>query len=232
MDKFVVRSKKKTFEQNQPTTKVSDHSAEVSDSNNQQGRIFESQFEDGNVKNTSCIEDQELIDVETESELNPIPSGSKKSKKEFKRRFIADWQNVFTWIHYDKVKDKAFCSTCCKAKAMKMPLPSTSRDKDSMLAFVQNGFNNWKNAAERFKGHELSNYHLVAVKTVSDVQSESITTVISTIQRKEMDESRSALSRIFSSSYLATQGLAIRGKTEDSSNLRQLLIERSNDFPL
>ena len=108
-----------------------------------------------------------------------------------------------------------------------MPLPSTSRDKDSMLAFVQNGFNNWKNAAERFKGHELSNYHLVA-----DVQSESITTVISTIQRKEMDESRSALSRIFSSSYLATQGLAIRGKTEDSSNLRQLLIERSNDFPL
>ncbi len=49
---------------------------------------------------------------------------------------------------------------------------------------------------------------------------------------KDMNESREALKSIFSSiRYLATQGLTIRGKTEESSNLRTLLIERSMDLP-
>ena len=47
---------------------------------------------------------------------------------------------------------------------------------------------------------------------------------------REMVESRDALSMIFSSlKYLAAQGLAIRGKTEETSNCRQLLQLRSED---
>lgn len=45
-----------------------------------------------------------------------------------------------------------------------------------------------------------------------------------------MDESRVALKLIFSSiRFLLTQGIAIRGKTEETSNLRQLLLERAMD---
>jgi hypothetical protein len=46
-----------------------------------------------------------------------------------------------------------------------------------------------------------------------------------------MENNRSELKQIFSSiRYLCMQGLAIRGKTEETSNSRQLLIDKSLDY--
>jgi hypothetical protein len=53
----------------------------------------------------------------------------------------------------------------------------------------------------------------------------------SNILKKDMENNRSTLKRIFSSvRYLCMQGLAIRGKTEETSNSRQLLIDMSLDY--
>ena len=116
---------------------------------------------------------------------------------------------------------------------MKLPLPNTSRDKDSHLAFVTNGFSNWKKALLRFKSHEGSNFHKEACRAV--VAAKGGVNVVSACVKgkaKEMDDARQALLAILSSLlYLSTQGLAIRGHEDTESNLRQLLELRANDIP-
>ncbi len=114
-----------------------------------------------------------------------------------------------------------------------MPLPKDSRSKDSMLAFVTNGFRNWKKAIEKFKAHEESNLHKVGVAAILSAQkSSTVSSQLSGQVKKEMLDSRTALTKIFSSlRYLGCQGLAIRGKTDEASNLKQLLLERAEDVP-
>lgn len=113
-----------------------------------------------------------------------------------------------------------------------MPLPTGSRDKDSYLSFVKNGFNCWKKGIERLGSHEKSQYHRAAIETLRASQATAVSSLLSDQAKKEMIEARSALSKIFSSiRYLGCQGIAIRGKTEDSSNFKQLLLERATDDP-
>lgn len=53
---------------------------------------------------------------------------------------------------------------------------------------------------------------------------------LSVAKVKEMKESKAALIKILSSLlYLTRQGLAIRGHTDENSNIQQLLLLRSGD---
>ena len=112
-----------------------------------------------------------------------------------------------------------------------MPLPTESREKYSYYTFVERGFTNWKKAIERFKSHERSGFHKSAVMMIDSASaSVSVARHLNKKHEREMVESRHALSKIFSSlKYFAAQGLAIRGKTEETSNYRQLLQLRSKD---
>ena len=81
---------------------------------------------------------------------------------------------------------------------MKMPLPRSSREKDSYEAFILNGFSNWKKALQIFGSHERSELHRASVSMIASATLES--TVIQQFnhhQNKEMMDNRTALSKIF-----------------------------------
>ncbi|XP_065643075.1 zinc finger MYM-type protein 1-like [Hydra vulgaris] len=117
---------------------------------------------------------------------------------------------------------------------MKLPLPTESREKKSALGFVINGFNNWKKAHEKFCRHEASHFHRAANEMILTSTSDStVSSKFSTQHLQDMKDARKALDHIFSSLiFLGCQGLAIRGKTKESSNLFQLLELRSMDVPV
>ncbi len=143
-----------------------------------------------------------------ESENNPATSASEASKSSkcitsqpnsTGRKFQSSWKENHSWIHHDKQKDLVFCHSCVEAVEMKMPLPTSSREKDSYQTFVVNGFSNWKKAIERFDSHERSEFHKSAVKMVASATSAvSVDQHLNSQRKQEMADARSALLKIFS----------------------------------
>lgn len=120
-----------------------------------------------------------------------------------------------------------------EASTLQLPLPSTSHAVSTKEAFVKKGFRCWKNATTRFKSHERSEFHLAAITALSNLKKETVVHHLSTAKQKEMADAREALRKIFSTiSYLARQGLAFRGKTDESSNLLNLLELRAEDVAI
>lgn len=96
-------------------------------------------------------------------------------------------------------------------------------------SFVSTGFQNWKKAIEKFKAHEMSQAHKVAITTHTH-QAKSIDTQLSSAKALQQQQARSHLLKIVSSlQFLARQGTAIRGHENSEGNFRQLLRLRSED---
>ena len=168
------------------------------------------------------------MSVEIDSS-SPVPrkAASTVSTSKNTRGFKHEWIKIYPWLMYDKQNEKAYCNICREAKGQHLLYDS----KLVKAAFIDDGFNNWKRAIERFKGHEKSDCHRCAVLKTS-YRSAGVNVVIglSKAKREEMALARSALRGIVTSIiFLARQGLAIRGKTEDSSNFRQILSLRATD---
>ena len=102
-------------------------------------------------------------------------------------------------------------------------------------AFVVTGFSNWKDATIRFKNHESSGCHREAVEraiTLPEV-TKDISELLSEAHSKEKRDNRECLLKILSSvRFLARQGLALHGDSDESdSNYIQLLQLRGEDDP-
>lgn len=112
---------------------------------------------------------------------------------------------------------------------MGAPLPSSAHDQESFRAFVRDGFSGWAKALERFGTHEiytgLQAIHRAAVNaTAARDKGVNVAAAMSQGKIKQMSDARTALLAILSSiQYLSCQGLAIRGKTDEDSNVSQLL---------
>lgn len=107
----------------------------------------------------------------------------------------------------------------------------SSRDESSLQAFVTNGFSNWKNAVERFKGHECSQNHRdAAIAVVSRRNDTNISGVISKQAQQDREDARHCLFKIFETvRFMAVQDIPMRGHNESESNFIQLLELRSLD---
>lgn len=161
--------------------------------------------------------------------------GKKQIPSKSTRRYLSSWGEVdYKWIRYDHIKDKVFCSSCVQASEKKLPLPTESRERKSFEAFVFNGFDNWKKSHEKFRRHEVSHFHRAATEMLlTGMTAPTVSSQLTTQHLRDMKEARQALEHIFSSLvFLGCQGLAIRGKTQESSNLFQLLKLRSTDAPI
>ena len=125
-------------------------------------------------------------------------------------------------MHYDEISDSVFCYICVNQNN-KCNLTS-ARNKEQ--TFISTGYSNWKKALSRFKEHQTSECHKVAVdfeivlpKTCGDVID-----VTNTIAKETRAQNRHCLAKIIESlQYLARQGLAIRGDNDEESNFFQLL---------
>ena len=95
----------------------------------------------------------------------PFPQRELGVKTKVKRSFQAAWFSKWNWLHYYEAKDVVYCSICVKA-FQKGKFFGGSLD----MAFISNGFSNWKDATVKFKAHESSNSHKEAVEQVIRVK--------------------------------------------------------------
>ena len=121
------------------------------------------------------------------------------------------------------------------ATQSKLVLPSVSQSEGAIAAYVTHGFSNWKKALEKFALHEKSTFHRAATQSVfaATNPNSSVASKFDAGKKQELIDARTALAAIFSSlKFLGMQGLAVRGKGDETSNFRQLLKLRANDIPV
>lgn len=160
-----------------------------------------------------------------------ILASSKQSKD---RKFLPDWVKQFSWLCYNESKQKAFCLLCTKAFVeMKLKRPAHVFNDRVYDSFVKDGFSSWNKAIERFKVHEKSNLHRIAVESVVSSKTTDVMCMLSSQVMKEKQDARHCIINILESiKFLAIQGIPLRGYKEERSNFIQLLHLRSSDQPL
>lgn len=80
-------------------------------------------------------------------------------KKKRILHFQGRWFQDFSWLHYSSRVAGVLCFHCAKAKSLKL----TELSKNTVEAFCNTGYTNWKKAIERFKKHQNSYAHSYAV---------------------------------------------------------------------
>ncbi|XP_028397239.1 zinc finger MYM-type protein 1-like [Dendronephthya gigantea] len=99
-------------------------------------------------------------------------------------------------------------------------------------AFIAHGFNNWKKAIEKFKSHQKSQTHSLAVRQIAAVKKPSVSAQLVTQMQKDQQLARNSLIKLFTSiRYLLRQGTAFRGHDKSDGNYLQLLKLRTEDDP-
>ena len=76
-------------------------------------------------------------------------------KKKHSRVIQTSWYRSHPWITVCTSRFKIFCVSCRSANDQGL----LTFSKRSNLAFVQDGFSNWKKALQKFKEHEASTMH-------------------------------------------------------------------------
>ena len=145
------------------------------------------------------------------------------------RQFSPNWYKDYKWLVLCSTRLKAFCSYCQQSD--KKGLLSENR-MGGGDAFLSSGFDNWKKARESFTVHEKSAVHREAMLKSALVKQPSIATQLSNQARQEQQFNREMLLKEISSlRFLLRQGIAVRVHEEDSGNLSQLMLLRSEDCP-
>jgi len=147
-------------------------------------------------------------------------------------RFQAKWFEDYRWLHYSPTQQGVLCFYCAKVCAPEnMSSRSLPWAKCADPAFVSRGFSNWKKGVEKFKQHQSSHTHFLAVnhfhsqtKTV-DVQ------LHGQLQAQQTVAAKCLRVILTSVKYLAEEGLALRGHETEGGHLYQLLRLRASDAP-
>ena len=138
------------------------------------------------------------------------------------------WFSEYPWLHYDEKKDSLFCYICSN-QYLKGNLASA---KNTEQAFISNGFSNWKKALLKFKDHQTSECHKLAVdcEIVLPKTNHNIIDASNSNAQDVRTQNRHCLAKVIESlQYLARQGIPIRGNEDEDSNFIQLLKLRAKD---
>ncbi|XP_071843974.1 zinc finger MYM-type protein 1-like [Apostichopus japonicus] len=136
----------------------------------------------------------------------------------------------YTWLSYCMTKGTISCHICKRALGYNLITASHGGEE----AFFSGAFCNWKKCYEKLSKHACSHFHAEAVEKIACFEDKQQNIAIKLdskqIQMQEMHR-QLLLKQIESIQYLTRQGLSIRGKNDDESNLIQLLRCRANDVP-
>lgn len=77
------------------------------------------------------------------------------------RRFKTDWYS-FNWLHYVEHNDSVLCHTCVTADKQGKLVSAKNKDP----CFLKDGCKNWKKATQKFREHQESECHKIAVQAV------------------------------------------------------------------
>ncbi|KAJ8040279.1 Zinc finger MYM-type protein 1 [Holothuria leucospilota] len=144
------------------------------------------------------------------------------------RAFQTHWFRSFPWLHYLETNDSVLCHTCITADRQKKLINAKSSEK----AFLVEGFCNWKKALEKFRDHQKSTCHRLAVehaefqRMYGDIGEKMNATLA-----EERKKNRMTFIKILENvKFLSRQGLAFQGN-EESGNFLQLHKLRAADDP-
>ena len=157
---------------------------------------------------------------ERRTPAGPFPFNSNK------RRFSQNWYENYTWLEYESESDLAFCHPCRQLVQQNVILPSKAEN-----SFTVNGFKFWNRANEAFSKHEKSEAHRDAVYKFSQLfYQRNVLDQVNAQYSSERKEATRCLTEIFTTlQILGRQGLAVRGKDDFNSNIRQILRLRTRD---
>ena len=139
-----------------------------------------------------------------------------------KRRFQEKWYNEFSWLEYDVSSDSAFCF-------IGKQYPIKEKEKST---FKTEGFRDWHNAKKLFTIHDTSDSHktnklLLLNRMNVEKSKKSVAALVNSQHSNEVMANRKYLKHIIEIiHFLARQGLAYRGHSEDknaSNNLGNFL---------
>lgn len=132
--------------------------------------------------------------------------------------FQTSWYETFPWLHSESDVNGVLCFYCMKSYKARGVQPIAKNAED---AFVTIGFKNWKKATEKFKCHESSHAHAAAV---TQQINEPVVAQLSSYCREQQEKSRNSLLALVKCiSFLARQGLALRGHEQGQGNFDQLV---------
>lgn len=165
--------------------------------------------------------------IQTPNQPSNINFPKKLYGKQY-RSVQSTWFKEFPWLHYDEKSDSLFCYVCSN-QYLKGNL-ATARCSDG--AFISNGFSNWKKALQKFKEHQTSECHKLAVDHEIVLPNTNHTIVDLSISNAQQirKQNRHYLAKVIETiQYLARQGIAFRGDNDEESNFYQLLKLRVKD---
>ena len=186
----------------------------------------------GDAEDHNRVENAAGSTVRADTIVTPNqPKNFQFPKKDYgkqSRSFQSLWFKDYPWLHYDEISDSAFCYICISQNNKGNLTSARNMEK----TFISTGYSNWKKALSRFKEHQTSECHKVAIdyevvlpKTCGDVIDMTSKSV-----KKTRAQNRRCFAKIIESlQYLARQGLAIRGDNDEESNFIQLLKLRAKD---
>ena len=153
------------------------------------------------------------------------PFGKEKNLR--MRSANSSWFDTYKWLDYDVEKDAVFCFYC-KKNSQENSLKNT-KEKD---AFISKGFVNWKDAIEKFKNHQSSKSHEIAVSQFDALsQHKDVAEILLTTHANEKRENRKMVKKILQTlQVLLHQGLAIRAHDDETSNLISADPHQSKSF--
>jgi hypothetical protein len=143
-------------------------------------------------------------------------------------KFQAEWYKTFSWLHYSCAVKGVLCYYC--AKADRLHLLDVNKRRENV--FLKTGFRNWKKGPQKFREHQSTACHTFSIMQIEQQKkSQPILSQLSNEQMIKQKEARQCLLTIFTTiRFLARQGLAIRGHTDNNSNFLQLLQLRQADI--
>ena len=133
------------------------------------------------------------------------------------RRLLPIWYKSFPWLHFCCSTLRVYCHQCKLASELNI------RIQKADTAFSTEGFCNWKKATVRFKQHELSHAHQVAVEAHISRKRPINQQLVKQLNKTQQNRRYSLLKQLSALRYLLRQGLAIRNDHAGGSNLTVML---------
>lgn len=184
------------------------------------GSIRESSEEDSTEEQSSAGDSLDIQSTINQPHPKYIPVQKLPDKV---LRFQEQWYRRYPWLHYSPTVKGILCFHWVKTYTINKSMLSKKADP----AFSSKGFTNWKNALLRFECHQNSKAHHHAVTVCSQ---EGTHAQLSSALTRQQENGRHCLQSIVGSiQFLARQGLAFRGHSDNEGNFYQLLKHKAKE---
>ncbi|XP_028407534.1 uncharacterized protein LOC114530150 [Dendronephthya gigantea] len=154
--------------------------------------------------------------------MSEFNDGEKLRSKTKGRFFQSEWLRKYEWLSYHREKQAAFCETCTEYR---------QAHDNSPFIFTESavGFCNWKKGVERLTDHEQSENHKNATKQKRSSQPTLDIQIDSQIKEQQRLRRQGLVAHLNTLKTLLRQGVAIRGHTDEDSNIIQFNKDKAID---